>query len=81
MTTLRHDPAPFAVGKTHASSVIPVVRSSALASATVTQSLTPSNDRALPNLPAVVHVAPLSVPVRLLGVMSTVVVPLPSLNA
>src|SRR5262245_20633724 len=43
----------IAVGRTHASSVMPVERSSGLlvVSVTVTQSFTPSNDRALPNLP------------------------------
>src|SRR5436305_7609598 len=50
------------VGKTHASSVIPVVKSRELESLIVTQSLTPLNDRALPNLPAVVRVAPEIVP-------------------
>src|SRR5918995_1770857 len=39
---------------THASRVMAVVRSREGASATVTQSFTPSNDRALPNLPEVV---------------------------
>ncbi|HLC41272.1 MAG TPA: hypothetical protein VJO34_06555 [Methylomirabilota bacterium] len=39
------------VGKTQASSVIPVVRSRMGASFTVTQSFTPSKSRALPNFP------------------------------
>jgi hypothetical protein len=59
--TVRQLPA-RAEGSTHAISVIPVVRSSELLSLTVTQSLMPSNDRALPYLPAVVHAAPLTVP-------------------
>src|SRR3954452_6596563 len=50
-------------GLTQASSVIPLVRSIGLAvvSATVTQSSMPSNDRALPNLPATCR-APRTVP-------------------
>ncbi len=59
---------------------MPVVRSSAFASGTVTQALTPLNDSALPNLPAVVRVTLLSVPVRLLPLASNVVVPLASSN-
>ena len=47
-----------AVGRTHASSVIPVVRSSDAVSAIVTRSLTPSNVRAPPFLPAVVQLGP-----------------------
>ena len=42
---------------------MPVVRSSDAASATVTQSLTPSNDSAPPERPAAVRVAPRSCPV------------------
>ena len=48
---------PSAVGKTHASSVMRLVRSSDAASAIVTQSLTPSNESARPNLPVVMRVA------------------------
>ena len=46
---------PIAVGRTQASSVMPVVRSSESASATVTQSLTPSKLSAPPNLPPVLR--------------------------
>src|SRR4051794_13942840 len=46
------------VGYTHASIVIPVVRSRSWLSPTVTQSLTPSNDSALPFFPVPFHVAP-----------------------
>jgi hypothetical protein len=58
---VRHVP-PVAAGLTHASSVIPVVRSSDAASATVTQSSTPSNDSARPKRPSGTRVAPLTVP-------------------
>src|SRR5688572_25423739 len=78
MTTVRQ-PA-IAVGRTQASTVIPVVRSSVARSATVTQSLTPSNDRALPLCPAVVQVAPEIVPAGPLPDLSAVVVPAPSSN-
>ena len=54
---------PIAVGRTQASSVMPVVRSSESASATVTQSLMPLKLSAPPNLPPRVRVAPLIVPV------------------
>jgi hypothetical protein len=57
-----------------------VVRSSAAASATVTQSLTPSNDRALPNRPAVVQTAPATVPACPPPEASPAVVPVPSLK-
>src|SRR5688572_14223231 len=52
------------VGLTHASSVMPPVRLSAAASATVTQSLTPSKDSALPNLPPATLTASRIVPWR-----------------
>src|SRR6476619_5188449 len=68
----------MADGWTHASRVIPVVRSNPAESATVTQSLTPSNERAPPYLP-VVQVAPEIVPVIPPTVLFTVV-PVPSLN-
>ena len=55
-TTVRQPPS--ADGRTHASSVIPVVRSSELASGTVTQSFTPSKLNADPNRPAALHTAP-----------------------
>src|SRR3954454_20649153 len=47
-----------AAGLTHASSVMPDVRSSELESATVTIPLAPLNDSAAPERPAAVHVAP-----------------------
>ena len=78
MMTLRHRSR--GRGNTHASSVMPVVRSSDGASATVTQSLTPSKDRALPNFPCVLQVAPEIVPVRPLPEVSATVVPLPALK-
>src|SRR4051795_8324088 len=52
----------MAVGRTHASSVMPVVRSRLLASGTLTQSLTPSKLSAEPYRPAGVREGPLSVP-------------------
>src|SRR3954470_3687537 len=61
MTAVRQAP-PRAVGNTHASRVARVDRSSDELSATVTQSLMPSNVRAEPNLPAAVRVAPEIVP-------------------
>ena len=66
------------VGKTQASIVMPVVRSRSLASATVTQSLTPSNESALPLRPAVVQAAPESVPRWPVPVASAVEGPAPS---
>src|SRR6516164_4813260 len=69
------------VGLTHASSVIPVVRSSDGASLTTTVELVPLNLRASPYLPAVVQVALERVPVLPLPEPSAVVVPLPSLKA
>jgi hypothetical protein len=66
-------------GRTQASRVIAVVRSSDAESATVTQSLTPSKLRALPNLP-VVQVAPLTVPPFPRPDPSAVPVPEPSSN-
>ena len=51
------------------------------ASGTVTRALVPLNTSALPNLPALVQVAPLIVPLLLLPEVSATVVPLPSLNA
>src|SRR5439155_80447 len=67
-----------AVGFTHASSVIPVDRSSDAASATVTQLLTPLKLSADPKRPDVVRVAPLIVPVLLLPERSMTVAPEPS---
>ena len=68
----------IAVGNTHASSVMAAVRSSELESLTVTQSLTPSNDSALPYLPLVVQVAPEIVPVFPLPEVSASVEPVPA---
>src|SRR5262245_5116975 len=68
------------VGCTQADKVIPVVMSSRLLSATVTQALVPLNDSALPYFPAVVQVALDRVPVRVWPVASAVVVPVPSSN-
>src|SRR5688572_24160439 len=66
-------------GRTQAINVTRVT-SSAAASGTVTQSLTPSNDSAPPFLPAAACVAPEMVPVKLLPEASAVVVPLVSLK-
>ncbi len=52
-----------AVGLTQASSVIAVVRCSDVASGIVTSALVPLKTSALPNLPALVHVAFVIVPV------------------
>src|SRR5262245_41915821 len=54
------------------------VRSSELESATVTQLLVPLKDRALPNLPAVLQVALLIVPVFPLPEASATVEPVPA---
>lgn len=72
--TARHS-EPTAVGFTHASIVMPVVRSGTLASAIVTQSLVPLKLRAPPNLPAVECVAPVSVAVLPRPEASAAVVP------
>jgi hypothetical protein len=53
---------PSELGRTQASSVSPVVRSSDAESATVTRLLEPLKLSALPNFPLLVHVAPLTVP-------------------
>src|SRR6266545_4749724 len=76
--TSRHPPP--TVGYTHASKVIPVVKSNELASLTVTRALVPLNDRAGPNFPAVVHVAASIAPLFPLPDVSVTVVPAPSLN-
>src|SRR4249919_3001094 len=68
------------VGRTQPSTVIAVVRSSELESATETDELVPLNESALPNLPSVDQVAFDSVPPLLLPDLSAVVVPLPSSN-
>src|ERR1700709_219651 len=59
--TQRHS-EPRAVGCTHASSVMPVVRSRLFASATVTRLVVPLKLSAPPNLPRAVCVAPVIVP-------------------
>src|SRR3712207_1890995 len=71
---------PRAVGRTHASSVIPEVRSSDAESRTPTRSLTPSNDNAPPNRPAAVHAGPFRVPWFPLPLRSPSCVPFPSSN-
>src|SRR4051794_19998738 len=76
MATVRHPVR--ADGRTQASTLMPVLRWRSAASATVIQSLTPSNARSLRNLPVVCHVGPLSVPVCPLPEPSAVVVPVPS---
>src|SRR3989442_11235781 len=67
----------IAVGLTHASSVMPVVRSSGVAAApsvTVTQSRMPLKDNAMPTLPGT-RTAPVMVPLRPLGDESIAVAP------
>src|SRR4051794_6393746 len=59
--TVRHS-EPRAVGCTHASRVMAVVRSRLLASATVTRLLVPLKLSAPPNLPVATCVAPVIVP-------------------
>src|SRR5215471_18381167 len=68
----------MAVGYTHASSVIPVERCSDVESGIVTSAVAPLNERALPNLPADVHVAFTIVPVLPWPDRSVTVVPAPS---
>src|SRR5689334_20653563 len=67
-------------GFTHASSVIPVVRSSDEASLIDTQAFVPLNTSALPYMPAVVHLALEIVPVFPFPEASATVVPMPSLK-
>src|SRR4051812_36262325 len=67
-------------GLTQASSVIPLVRSSDAASATVTHALVPLNESAPPNLPAAAHVALEIVPVLPCPGGSVVWTPAPSLK-
>ena len=69
-------PAPL--GRTQPESVIAFVRSRSAASATVTQSSTPSNKSAPPFLPAADQVAPEIVPVWPLPVASASVEPVPA---
>ena len=67
-------------GCTQAASVMSVVNRNSGASGIVTFALVPLKTSAPPNLPAVVHVAPLIVPVLLWPEASVTVVPLPSLK-
>src|SRR2546423_12585955 len=69
---------PRAVGCTHASSVMPVVRSRLFASGTVTQLLVPLKLSAPPNLPAAVCVAPVIAPALPWPEESAAVVPVVS---
>src|SRR3954471_112127 len=69
---------PSELGRTHASAVMPVVRSRSLASAIETASLTPSNDSAPPVLPVALQLAPLIVPGWFLPETSASVLPLPA---
>src|SRR5262249_42234895 len=78
MMTLRQPDS--AVGRTHASSVMPVVRSSVFESAMFTRLEGPLNVRAWPYFPARVQVAPDTVPVLPLPDLSFRVVPVPSLK-
>ena len=79
VTTVRHVESAV-VGRTHASRVIPVEKSSDAASLMRTESLTPSKLSARPFLPFV-HVAPEIVPVLARPELSARVVPLPASNA
>src|SRR5438309_2339442 len=65
------------VGSTQASRVMPLVRCSEAASATVTREVVPLNDRALPNLPAVDQLALVIAPLLPLPERSPSTVPLP----
>src|SRR4029079_13866819 len=78
---VRHVPAPLAVGLTQPSTVRPVVRCRDALSGTVTQRPVPVNASAPPNLPVVVRVAPVIVPVLPLPERSDTVAPLVSSNA
>src|SRR3982750_2556722 len=78
-TTVRQEP-PAADGFTQASRVMPLVRSSDDAAGTVTTELVPSNESALPCLPADDQVVFASVPVLFLPEASLTVGPLPSSN-
>src|SRR5262245_8613616 len=69
-----------AVGLTHASSVMPVVRSSELASGTLTRLLVPLNDSAPPYLPLVDQVVFDVVPTLPLPEKSVTDATAPSLN-
>src|SRR5262249_29289383 len=67
-------------GFTHASSVIPVVRCSEAESGIETRALVPLKESASPNLPDVVHVALVIVPVLPFPEASATDVPDPSSN-
>ena len=69
--------SPSALGRTHASTVIPVVSRSEALSLTLTRAL-PLKDSALLNLPPVDQTVLLSAPALPLPDWSAVVVPLPS---
>src|SRR2546426_11370500 len=71
---------PSALGLTQASSVIPVVRSSDAASATVTHELVPLNESAPPYMPALDQLAFETVPALPLPDQSVTVDPDPSSN-
>src|SRR5438874_12827608 len=77
--TVRHV-VPSAAGLTHASSVIALVRSSEPAAGTVTQLDVPLKVSAAPNLPAVVHVVFVTVPLFPAPDESATVVLAPSLK-
>ncbi len=77
---VRQLPPPSSFGLTHASSVIPVVRSSELLSGTVTEALVPLKLRALPNLPPASHVVPDVVPLFPVPDASPTALPVPSLK-
>src|SRR4051794_1910727 len=78
--SITHSHPLIAVGLTHASSVIPPVRSNEAESGTLTQLLTPLNDTALPNFPVADHVALASVPLFPRPLMSAGGGPGPSLT-
>src|SRR6185295_20279030 len=80
MITFRHTPLPSAVGKTQTSRVMPVVRSRAPASGTLTQLLAPLKDTALLKRPAPVQAAFASDALRLLPEPSAAMSPVPSSN-
>src|SRR6185312_8636316 len=79
MTTVRHGP-PSWLGFTHASTVIPDVRSSVDASGTVTIAFVPLNWSALPYFPVVTQVALVIAPLFPRPEVSPTDVPLPSSN-
>src|SRR5919204_1590218 len=78
--THRHAVAPSAEGFTHASSVIPLVRSSEFESATVTSVFVPLNESAPSVWPAIDHVPFAIVPLLPVPERSASVVPLPALK-